>query len=334
MGRDSHCRATREELSPVSRQGSRVSTLGSRSNMDEAGLDRDRASEPVVVADDGGRGNVRGTGDSGAGQRGSAEFSMVPLGWLSAGAGTVAILLYAVQQALRLPSGFGVEDVLGWSTPAVVSVAVLNWCLPSAERWHAAAAYVLVDTAFFMPLYGALVIAAARAMAAALQTGPALKARVLQAGLLPVTTLLLILLWACDALENFGGAERLGLPAWAFFLALTVAARLFAIFLLTLLADRVEQSRRVCSNVGELAVAIIAIAAVVLTLNGQAACEAARQGFAGSFGFAWAHRLKPGAIVLALLPVAIAAVVWWFGIDLDLDDPGQNKLAGARAAWR
>src|SRR6185369_2575754 len=128
--------------------------------------------------------------------------------------------------------------------------------------------------------------------------------------------------------------ERLGLPVWTFVLALMVAARLFATFLLTLFADRAEQLRRVCRNAAELAVAIIAIAAVVLTLNEQAACDAAHQGFVGSFGFAWAHRLKAVVILLALSPLAIAAVVWWFGIDLDLQDPHQRELAERRAAWR
>ena len=206
--------------------------------MDEAALEGERATPPP--AGEGGRGDVRTPGDRDTGGRGSSEFSMVPLGWLAAGAGVVAILLYAVQQSLRLPSAFGVEDLLGWSGPATVAAAVLNWCRPTPQRWHAAAAYVLVDTAFFMPFYGALIIAAATAMRKALQTGPARVARALQAGLLPVTVSLLVLLWVCDALENVGGAQRLALPPWTFVLALIVAAILFWTFMQSVVDDSTD----------------------------------------------------------------------------------------------
>ena len=284
------------------------------------------------VATGGGGNSDRGRGlASGSGAAGS---SMVAFNWLAAGTGVVALLLYAAQQSLRLPSAFGIEDLLGWSDPETIRAAVANWCPPASERWRVAAAYVLVDTAFFMPFYGALILAAARGIHESLQTGPAPFARITRVVLLPLTFVLVAVLWICDALENFGAAQRIALATWPFLVSLGVAASLLVALLATAAADRATQQSVFRRNAIGLLVAGVAIALIVMLQDPRAACEAVHAGRNAPFGFASAHRFKFVAAALALLPVAGGALAWWFGVDLDLDNAGQRQLAELRAAWR
>ena len=54
-----------------------------------------------------------------------ASLSMAGLATLT---GVVALMLFAAQQGLRMPSGFGIEDVLGWSSAVSVQAAIFVWC--------------------------------------------------------------------------------------------------------------------------------------------------------------------------------------------------------------
>ncbi|MDM0104959.1 hypothetical protein QTH97_08440 [Variovorax sp. J22R24] len=285
---------------------------------------------PVEAVDrgSGGRGSSarrRSKPDSGD----SAGFSIASLSWLAAGSGIVALLLFSLQKALKLPSGFGIEDLMGWKNALTVLEAVRNWCPPISERWPAAAAYVLVDTALFMPLYGALILAAARGLGGALQKGR------LKLVLQPVSWILVIVLWLVDGIENFGGAERIGVSRWAFFVSALIAVILFAMFWRTVKASQREQKRTVCLNTTALLAAMAILGLVVLVQGKSVACGALADSNSVVYGFtAWAHDVKPIAVLLALMPITVAAVVWWFGMDLDLHDALQEEMSECRAAWR
>ncbi|MGO4379199.1 patatin-like phospholipase family protein [Pseudoduganella sp. RAF19] len=73
----------------------------------------------------------------------------------------VSLVLFALQQALRLPAGYGVEDFMGWTNPGAVKAALYYWDkLPAyhhAERW-----YVWIDTLVFIPIYASLILGVTR----------------------------------------------------------------------------------------------------------------------------------------------------------------------------
>ena len=276
------------------------------------------------------RGGAGGSDETG----GTGDFSMVPLGWLAGGFGVVALVLYGLQQSLRLPSGFGIEDVFGWHTPAVIAAAVANWCPPISDRWWGAAGYILADTALFIPIYGALILAAARSLHKALEPGPAPFAHLLHAWLQPATRLLVAVLWIVDAIENYGGAQRIGVSTWSVLVALLVAAMVFVSVWRTVLADERAGRRLTCLNVGVLFVAVLIVVGLVVLQDKSAACRAAGTPGSVDFALAWAHHAKPAFVGAALSPVALAFLAWWFGLDLDLLDPRQERLAELRAAFR
>ena len=261
------------------------------------------------------------------------SFSMVPLSWLGAGTAVVALVLYGLRESLRLPSGYGIEDLLGWSSPDIVHAGVQNWCSSAADRWRAAATYVLMDTAFFMPSYGCLILAVARGLAATLQSGPAIAARALKPNLFWVTAFLVGLAWIFDGVENFGGTQRLGVPSWAFLISLAIGATVAFTFWTTMTRRVDEQKARTCPNVGTLLVCAMALAAVVCLLDRDAVCEAVAT-VKEPFAWAWANHDKKLVFGLALAPSAFAALVWWFGIDLASSVTAQKNVGLARAAWR
>ncbi|EHR72825.1 hypothetical protein BurJ1DRAFT_4025 [Burkholderiales bacterium JOSHI_001] len=137
--------------------------------------------------------------------------------------------LNGFQLALQLPGGQGIEDVLGWTHPDAIQIAVNHWRglgspLPDGrppERWHIEAAYLLVDTWLFMPLYAVLTWLVALALRASLPENtraPGLSplGQAMVAGYLPLVCGVLGLLLAVDALENLGGSVRVGVPPWVF----------------------------------------------------------------------------------------------------------------------
>ena len=290
-------------------------------------------SEPTASARGGG-GDV-GRRDFGTRSGGTAGFSMMSLSWLAAGCGVTGLVLYAFQQALRLPSGYGVDDLLGWSEPATILAALQNWCPDNASgRWRAAVVYVLADTAFFMPFYGALILVASRGMTAALQPGTAPLARFFKSLLQPLSWLLVIALWIVDGVENFGGAQRVGVATWGYGVSVAIALALFLAFWHSVLAPPAQQKQDTCKNVTAVLVAVAVLALVVYAQDRTFGCDALRLPDGSEYGLAWAHRAKPYALLAALAPLAIAAVVWWFGIDLNLAVPAEKDLAQFRAAWR
>jgi hypothetical protein len=283
-----------------------------------------------------GRGGTDG-GSTGDGASESSGYSIAPLSWLASGLGVAALVLFAIQQSLRLPSGFGIEDVLGWSSTESIQAAVNFLCpsalpLDSALRWHTAVAYLLLDTALFMPLYGALFLVAASNIREALEPNGSFVGSNLARFMVPASWLFVGILWIIDGVENFGGTQLLGLPSRPFVVAAITALILFVVLWRWANAGAQERERQACSNVAVLAVVLLVVAGLVYAQNAASACQLV--GNSTNFPYAWAHHAKPLLILLALLPIAMGTVVWWFGLDLNPDDDAQTRISNMRAARR
>ncbi|HEY4065481.1 MAG TPA: hypothetical protein VGM74_01170, partial [Burkholderiaceae bacterium] len=222
----------------------------------------------------------------------------------------------------------------------LIGAALANWCQPQSFRWLAAVAYDLSDTAFFMPFYGALILAASRGLGRALRSGEAPFAHGMRLVLQPLMWLLVAALWIIDGLENFGGALRLGLSIWAFAPSLVVAAAVFWLLWSTVRVGEAQSGentleRFTCRNTLVLVAMVVAVAILVAAQAGteDAACKAWSLRPNTPYSLAWAHHAKPGFILLALSPITVAWLGWWFGADLDLR--GAQQIQGEqRAAWR
>lgn len=164
--------------------------------------------------------------------------------------------LMGFRLALRLPGGQGIEDVLGWTRPDAVLTAVRHWRglagpEPGAlvpQRLHVEAAYVLVDTWLFMPLYSVLLLLGARALVRTLAQddgvagrsalGEWLRERFFVFAAIAVAALLLI-----DAVENHGGAGRVGVPSSLFWGCLLAGAALGRALWVAAVDERADRRR-------------------------------------------------------------------------------------------
>lgn len=289
------------------------------------------ADAAAAGAGQGGRG--QGTAPShDSGDTHDRSFSIAPLAWLAAGSGVVGLALFTGQQALGLAAGFGIEDLLGWSDPASVAAAVQLWCR-FALRWRSAAAYVLADSALFVPLYATLLISALQGVRHSLRRGPGLLAGVMAVALPWLGALCIGGLVVVDLVENFAGAMRLGVPVWAALGSLSTGLGLLGVLWLWAEAPPARRDAMFCGGLSALAGGLALTLLLIGVLDGAAACTAAAQG-ALPAPAAWAHAAKPVLAGLATVPILIGAAAWWFGLDLALDDEAQRDEAHDRAAWR
>lgn len=289
------------------------------------------ADAAVANAGEGGRGQGSAPSQD-SGDTGDRSFSITPLAWLAAGSGVVALALFAGRQALGLASGFGIEDLLGWSDPASVSAAVQLWC-QFALRWRSAAAYVLADSALFVPLYATLLIASLQGLRRALRPSPGLLAGLLATALPWLGVACIGGLVLIDLTENFVGALRLGVPAWAALGSLSTGLGLLGVLWLWADAEPARRDAMFCGGLAALAGAVGLTLLLIGLVDGAAACIEATKG-ALPAPAAWAHAAKPVMVGLAGLPILLGAAAWWFGLDLALEDNDQRAEAHDRAAWR
>ena len=292
-----------------------------------------QAARPMSAADAldvdaaGGRGAdvPGGTAATGTSEPDSAGLS---LAGLAASAGSVALLLFTLQQALRLPSGYGIEDFLGWRNADSLVAALVVWC-PAMFGWHAAATYVLVDTGLFIALYAVLIAVAVKRLSSVLAAGQSHAATWLRRLLRPATGWLLAALILTDTLENLGGALRLGIGPPAYLLGF-IAMPLFAMSLWLLCTPRAAGTRRLQWLGVGLAVALVVLAQSLASLGvGGTGCSA---GFKPATSLATAHDIKLYLFAAALAPGLIAATVWWFGGEFDPNRQAAERVR--RAALR
>ena len=59
--------------------------------------------------------------------------------------GVCLLVLLVLRRCLRLPSGFDIEDFLGWRQPELVKAVWDLWYSGNHGGWVAAGAYLLID---------------------------------------------------------------------------------------------------------------------------------------------------------------------------------------------
>ncbi len=254
--------------------------------------------------------------------------------------------LMGLQLALLLPGGQGIEEFLGWTTPDAVQAALEHWragawntATPAdGGRWHVEAAYLLVDTWLFMPLYAVLLLLLAQALVSLLERQRKLEApsslgERLRKHFLSVALALVLALALVDAVENFGGAVRVGVPMAVFLASLAAGAALGGAMWVAATHDTAAARRRAW---GLMAVAFLAGALLagygffgVLDASGCVGLKADKpcQQWPAS-----AHMAKPWLVLLALATVGGAWVLWLFGADLKADHEDSGAVPNGRAS--
>lgn len=265
---------------------------------------------------------------------------------------TVAITftLLGFRSALSLPGGQGVEDVLAWTRPEAVMAAVAHWQggqSPAPTGWlsmrpHVEAAYVLVDTWLYMPLYATLLMLMTRALQDTLardggpQTLSPLGVWMQRRGL-ATTGLLVGSLLLVDAVENHGGALRFGIPVLLFGGCLVAGGVLGGAMWVAATHEGVG-TRRTAWWVTVAAFASGALLAGHGTFGTlvPSACLNTSSASCAPLG-ALAHQVKPWLASAAAGLVVLGWLLWLFGADRRSDDrlrEGAPNLRADRARLR
>lgn len=242
-------------------------------------------------------------------------------GWRLGGsfvaAAAAAAVLHALGQLLTLPSGYGIEDLLGWTgaegPQGQVGQMLTEWggYLGAAAPWIAGL-YLGLDIAVFMPLYG-LVFAAGWWQAQRDFAAHSGRDGEWCGWLVRTGSALVLALWLVDLIENLAGLARIGLP-WAALPALLGATLVSAYLRSCCDADWLSGLWQAASPAGSLRrwtwwLAVVG-AALLLAWPG----ERARSACFEATHWAWAagclaHGMKkPLIALLALGPLLLA--VW------------------------
>jgi hypothetical protein len=233
-------------------------------------------------------------------------------GWLAVASVGVALALLLLQSTLYVPTGWGVEDFLGWvdmgprgPVQAIVALWDRAWLTPFA--W----AYLAVDSAVFVPVYAAFALLLtdrlARAMAAERREDDAPRTERLLRSLLGAPVLALA---GVDLIENTVGLARLGSVAQAFAVAVLVVA-LVALMRSPALRDHLRA-------VGAWGAALAAVLAVVLLAAAFGGPQCRSETLPRWLDALWplgcaSHRAKGWLVALVVAALLLAACVWLFG---------------------
>jgi len=254
--------------------------------------------------------------------------------------------LMGFQLALKLPGGQGIEDFLGWTNPDSIKAALWHWraspwnaATPAdGGRWHVEAAYLLVDTWLFMPLYAVFLLLLAHSLIELLKRSARLEARSLlgwrmRKYLLRITLLPVLALVLADVLENYGGAARSGVPAVVFFASLGAAAALGVAMWVAATDGAASRRRRAWVVMGAAFLAGAALAGRgFFGVLEASECVDTEAGKACLGWAATAHTTKPWLALWALATVAGAWALWLFGADLKADHIPVRRVPNGRAS--
>jgi hypothetical protein len=233
----------------------------------------------------------------------------------------VMLILYGLQQTLVLPADGalrGIEDLMGSTNAGDVQAALLALCHDGAWRWLLAVVYLMVDTAWFMPLYGALFLMANLHLARLLRVeAPRFAWWMRAAG-----SFFLLLLWLLDAWENAMGLWVLRGLGWPL-----AAAGLGSLIACVGLITGWVWPRAPAAAAGAPAHVVgvwplrLGLAGALIGLTGWLGCVLVAQGgqlptagMALTSGQAWPHAHKVWFVAAALAPALIMFAVWWFGM--------------------
>lgn len=265
-------------------------------------------------------------------------------------AAAAALSLAGLRLALRLPGGQGIEDVLGWTRASAVRAAVDYWRtpLPGGGRWQVEAAYVLVDTWLFMPLYAVLLGLLLRALhdtllrdlrwgAGASPLGVWMRNWLPRAAAVLIGALLLV-----DAVENLGGALRVGVHAAVYGGCLAAGAVLGVALWMAATHDDARRRRRAWQAMAMAFVGGALLAGWGMFGSIGASVYGATEPVDGVMPSlaklgAQAHTLKLKLVPLVVGCVALAWLLWLYGADRVPDhllDESTPNLRAYRAQLR
>ncbi len=227
---------------------------------------------------------------------------------LAAGTASVMLVLLALQQSLRLPAAWGVEDWLGWSDAASVVAAVEGWCR-RPQGLVPAAAYFVIDQVLFVPLYAVLLLRLAASLRGALAAGLSRRGGRLQRLLGPGLWLMLGLLVLADTVENTVGLHNLGRPWWG-----SAGAIVGSLALGACLGRGVLPAPAWLRRSGPWVAGAALGVGLGLAAMASAACADPTDPVTAATG---AHRLKQGLTLVVLLLPLVGAAAWWLGVEFD-----------------
>lgn len=247
-----------------------------------------------------------------------------------------ALMLNVLGASLTIPGGLGVEDYLGWAHPGAVEGMNSVWrgyALGPVPLTGVAGAYLALDTAVFMPFYGALLLALAdKFLCATARDG-----RQPNLWLRPLVVGMVLVLLLADLVENLVGMGRLGRAGFA---GCLLATALMALPMAWALRGRwkwwLDELPAFLARLDGRRTAIVVAAGLAL-----GAAEAWRElghdsGLAGADAVlaagAFAHLIKTGALVLCAILLAGLAGAWFFGFCIPPGGDAHEERARLRRA--
>ena len=237
--------------------------------------------------------------------------------------GLAELLLYSAAVALVLallgelsygPRGYNIEHFLGWTDPGAIGKMRDYWdehLGPLGFAW-VPRAYLAIDTAVFMPLYGLLLLGTGHVFADIFIEHARVRGRVPWLLLRTQLPALIVLLLLVDGLENGAGLARLGLP----YLAPLMIGAAFALgWILCRQSTRVFTSaaagrRRLLGDLRSDA-AVIALEVIVFASVSMAIMRTLAPARCGADWLAvgcQAHALKQALIVIVSLDLLVLGV--------------------------
>ena len=233
--------------------------------------------------------------------------------------GMLAVAFHVLGQVLTIPSGFGIEDYLGWaeSTSSSAAGELESAWIGYGVHW-VAVIYLVLDTALFVPLYGALllalsdkfILAISRDRALGFQNNDQISANWdwLQRWSSRLAAILILLI-GIDLIENISGLIRMDSWWWAIGSLIGLIC--------VVVASAVVFSQwwgELLAYLRWLKWSTVAWTVVVATLL----CAAIALGTKTPFSpVVWAHQIKGILIFVYSITLAILAVAWFFGFYFD-----------------
>lgn len=245
-----------------------------------------------------------------------------------------ALILHVIGMSLTIPSGYGVEDYLGWAHRGAVDGMNAVWRsydVGALTLFHGAIVYLALDTAVFIPFYGALFLALADKFLCATARDATAQDEQSQQWLRPVLIGVVAVGGLADLIENLLGMGRLGIRG--FVLSLFATAVLVLPMVRALhwawfkgLKDRYRDRRT----------ALVVVTGLVVGFAGAAWWIGREGGLKGADALlaigALAHCVKKLALLIYAILLAGLVGAWYFGFCIP--PSGKQPLHDERARLR
>lgn len=244
-----------------------------------------------------------------------------------------ALILHVIGMSLTIPSGYGVEDYLGWAHRAAVDEMNDVWRsydVGALTLFHGAIVYLALDTAVFIPFYGALFLALADKFLRATARDAMTQDGQSQQWLRPVVIGVVLVLLLADLIENLLGMGRLGIRG--FVASLLVMGGLM---LLVVWALHWAWFKRLKDRYSDWSTARVVVAGLVVGFAGAAWWIGREGGLDDADALltigALAHCVKKWTLLIYEILLAGLVGAWFFGFCIP---PEEQALHDERAQLR